>query len=101
MFKKLLVRYSKNYQLLQEAAETIGKEYEQKAYEELSGGSLDESDGEFEFKGVKVSYSAYSFNVKRYGDVGFCIDIRAKIPTFLSIKPSYQFYKRKNGNVYY
>jgi len=82
MFKKLLIRYSKNYQHLQEAAEIIGKRYEEKAYEQLCGGTLDESDGEFEYKGVVVSYSAYSFNVKENGDVGFCIDIRAKIPTF-------------------
>lgn len=68
MSKRSLVRYSKNYQLLQEAAETIGKKYQQKAYGELCGGSLDESDGEFEYKGVMVSYSAYSFNVK--GGVG-------------------------------
>jgi hypothetical protein len=101
MFKKILIRYSKNYQLLQEAAATIGKEYEQKAYDELCGGSLDGSAGEFEYKGVPVSYSAYSFNVKKNGDVGFCIDIKAKIPTFVRIKPSYQFYKTKDGDIYY
>jgi hypothetical protein len=101
MFKKLLIKYSKNYQLLQEAAEIIGKEYEQKTYPQLCGGPLDGSNGEFEYKGALVSYSAYSFNVKKNGDVGFCIDVRAKIPTFLGIKPSYQFYITKDGTVYY
>jgi hypothetical protein len=101
MLRKLLARYSRNYQLLQEAAETLGTEYERNAYEELCGGSLDGSHGEWKYKGVAVSYTAYSFNVKKNGDVGFCIDLSAKIPTFLGIKPSHQFYKTRDGHVYY
>ncbi len=101
MFKNLLNKYSKNYRFLQEAADIVGKKYEQKAYRQLCGGSLDESGGEFDYKGIEISYSAYSFDVKKNGDVGFCIDIRAKIPTFMGIKPSYQFYKTKDGIIYY
>jgi len=101
MFKKLLIKYSKNYRLLQEAAEMIGKEYEQKAYKELCGGALDESRGEFKHKGVVISYSAHSFKVKKNGDAAFCIDVNAKISTFVGIKPSYLFYKTRDGKVYY
>jgi hypothetical protein len=101
MFKNFLNKFSKNYRLLQEVADIVGKEYEQKPYRQLSGGSLDESGGKFYYKGIEVSYSAYSFHQKKNGDIGFCIDIRANIPTFLGIKPSYQFYKTEDGNIYY
>ena len=96
----MLKRYKANFALLQEIAQQIGKEYEKKPYQELHGGSADISEGELEVRGLKVSYSAYSFTVKKTGDVGFCIDVRAALPTPFGVRPSYQFFKRPDGTVY-
>ncbi|MCP9847656.1 hypothetical protein KBY86_12270 [Synechococcus sp. Lug-A] len=94
-------KYRNNFILLRRAAEVVGKQYESMPYDELCGGAADESGGEFEFEGHTVGYSAYSFNVKKNGDVCFCIDIHSALPTFLGIKPSYRFLKHRDGSVSY
>jgi hypothetical protein len=94
-------RYRSNYALLRRAADEAGRRFERKPYHELAGGRADESGGEFAFEGVPVRYSAYSVEVHKKGDVRFCIDVTAELPTLLGVKPSYEFWKRPDGSVYY
>lgn len=94
-------KYSNNFILLRRAAEVIGKQYESMPYGEFCDDAAAERSGSFEFEGNTVGYSAYSFNVKKNGDVCFCIDIHSTLPTFLGIKPSYQFVKHQDGSVSY
>jgi hypothetical protein len=34
-------------------------------------------------------------------DLCICIDAKSKLPTWFGIKPSYRFFKRRDGSVYY
>lgn len=94
-------KYRNNFIFLRRAAEVVGKQYESMPYDEICGGAADDINGEFEFEGHKVGFSAYSFNVKKNGDVCFCIDIHSTLPTIFGIKPSYQFLKHRDGSVSY
>ena len=96
MFAKL----RSNFALLRRAGNVIGPEFEALPYERLLR-PAEELSGEREFEGVRVQYSAEAYRVDRNGDIAFCIDIHAKLPTLLGIKPSYQFKKRRDGTVYY
>ncbi|MEA5533672.1 hypothetical protein [Crocosphaera sp. XPORK-15E] len=88
-----------NYQILQEEIDKIGKEYEQKSYEELLNSDekniiITTADH------LEISLSVEVYNVQKDGTICICIDADG-LPTIFSIKPSYQFYKRPDGSVYY
>jgi hypothetical protein len=51
--------------------------------------------------GIRVFFSAEAYHTKRTGDLCVSVDVDAAVPTFLGIKPSYHFYKRSDGTVYY
>ena len=95
----MFYKYRTNFILLSRAAEAIGKQYEARAYIELRSGAADESRGEYVFEGQTIGYSAYSYNVTTNGDVCYCIDVYSQLPTFLGVKPSYQFVKHPDGSV--
>lgn len=88
-----------NYCILRTQVNLVGKEYERKSYEELllpaEEGSISRVVGEH-----TLSFSAEAYNKKDNGDLCFCIDAGG-LPTPSNIKPSYQFYKRPDGSVYY
>src|SRR5579863_3650757 len=92
-------QYQQNLKAMRQAVEIIGKEYEQKPYDELL---LPAEQGSTKrvFDGHMLSFSAEAFNVNKDGDVGFCVDA-AGLPTLFEVKPSYQFWKRKDGSIHY
>ncbi len=90
----------KNAEFLKQIADRVGKEYESKSYEELL--RLDETvEHELIEDGVRVFYYAELYNKKQNGDLCVSIDFHSDLPTFLGIKPAYQFKKRPDGSVYY
>jgi hypothetical protein len=87
-----------NYQLLKEAVETVGKEFEQKSYIEL----LRPAEEQFTVRVIEGHYLTFSgeaYHIKKDGTLCFCLDADG-LPT-LFYKPSYHFYKRRDGSVYY
>ncbi|GBF79648.1 hypothetical protein [Aphanothece sacrum] len=88
-----------NYQLLKQAVETVGKEFEQKSYLEL----LQPAEELFTVKMFEEHYLTFSgeaYHLKKDGTICFCLDVDG-LPTLFGIKPSYHFYKRRDGSVYY
>jgi hypothetical protein len=65
----MFFKYRNNFAFLSRAAEAIGKQYESRSYNELRGCAADESRGEYVFEELRISYSAYSYNIKRNGGV--------------------------------
>lgn len=93
-------RYKENYQFLRRQVDIEGKKFEEMPYEELLKPAEILSRSRV-VDGIKVYFSAEAYNIKENGDIAFCIDAGAHLPTILGIKPSYQFFKRKDGSVYY
>lgn len=89
-----------NYEFLRAAGESVGREYEAKCYDELRRPAEELSTTRI-IDGVEVFFSAEAYEVKPNGDVCFCVDVDARLPTLLGVKPSYQFVKRRDGSVYY
>ena len=88
----------KNYTIMERAVEKIGKKYEQKSYEELLYCS-EESVLKLAENQTITCY-AEAYHVQKNGTICFCIDADG-LPTIFGIKPSYHFYKRINGSVYW
>ncbi|MEA5508675.1 hypothetical protein VB715_02750 [Crocosphaera sp. UHCC 0190] len=89
----------RNYQILQEEVNKIGEKYEQKSYQEL----LNSEENNIIITiadHLEISFFVQVYNVQKDGTLCICIDANG-LPTLFSIKPSYQFYKRPDGSVYY
>ena len=87
------------YALLRREVTNVGKEFERLPYERLLVAAEGLSFSRV-IEGVEISFSAEAFDVKPNGDAGFCVDASAD-PNRTGKQPSYQFYKRKDGTVYY
>lgn len=99
--QKLLGTRKANIGLLRRAANTVGKEIEEWSYEKLSK-PAEEISFIREFENVKVSFSVEGYEKNEKGDLHLCVDVDARIPTFPYIKkPSYVFWKKQDGNIYY
>lgn len=92
-------RLQENYQILWREAEKIGKAYEQKSYHEILSSpaktvimNLSEDQ--------QISCSIDAYHVQKNGTVEVSIDADG-LPTILGIKPSYHFYKKPDGSIYY
>lgn len=97
----MVTQLRKNFQSLRAALDEIGRRYEASEYSDLAGGSLDESTGEVQIDGMPAYYSAYSVETSPDGDVHFTIDLFSELPTWFGVKPSHEFWMRRDGSVYY
>ncbi|MHB0959523.1 MAG: hypothetical protein ACYC6N_03500 [Pirellulaceae bacterium] len=87
------------YALLRAEVTRLGKQFEALPFERLL--EPDESWSMTKVvEGITLSFEAELFKIKDNGDIGVCIDARAE-PNRTGRQPSYQFYKRKDGSVYY
>ena len=100
MLGGLVARRRKNWAFLRAAGNAIGSEYEGMSYEELQR-PAEELSTERVIEGVRVFFSAEAYETKPNGDLCVCVDVDAALPTLLGVKPSYHFYKRPDGSVYY
>ena len=90
----------RNYQILRQEVDKIGKEYEQKSYEELLSKNEPTILTVTTAAGFKLTFVAEAYYLQKNGTICFCIDADG-LPTLLGIKPSYNFYKRSDDSVYY
>ena len=81
-------------------AEEIGREFEAKSYEELRDHGAEDFDSDRIVDGVRVHYSGEAYRTLANGDLAFNIDVSG-LPTRGWAHPSYHFYKRPDGSVYY
>jgi hypothetical protein len=98
--RELVERRRRNWAFLRAVANAIGAEYEAMSYEQLRQ-PAEVLSTERVIEGVRVSFSAEAYNRKRTGDLCVSVDVDAALPTFLGVKPSYHFFKRPDGSVYY
>jgi len=96
---EFLERRRRNAALMRRALAVVGSEFEQRSYEELTKRAEALSLSR-EFEGVELSFSAEAYETKANGDLAFCIDAGG-VHAFPYADPSYHFYKRKDGSVYY
>ena len=92
-------KLQENYAILQTEVNKIGKVYEQKSYEELLL-PAEQNSTEIKVGDRTLYFSAEAYNIKSDGALCFCIDADG-LSTLWGIKPSYHFYKRCDGSVYY
>ena len=97
----MLTKLRRNFHELRSALDPIGQRYETCDYADLAGGVLDQSTGEIEVDSMPAYYSAYSVETNADGDVHFTIDLVSELPTWFGVKPSYDFWMRRDGSVYY
>ncbi|HET7691922.1 MAG TPA: hypothetical protein VFM44_02415 [Gemmatimonadota bacterium] len=93
-------RLERNHAVLRRAAEEIGREFEAKSYEELRDHGAEDFDSDRIVEGVRVHYSGEAYRTLANGDLAFNIDVSG-LPTRGGARPSYHFYKRPDGSVYY
>ena len=80
-------------------SEKIVREYEKRSYQEILSSEaktviINLSDDQ------KITFSMDAYHIKKNGTVAVSIDADG-LPTILGIKPSYHFYKKSDGSVYY
>jgi hypothetical protein len=88
-----------NCRKLRQELHKVAKEYEAMTYERLLA-PAEELSTSREINGFTVHFSAEAYDIKKNGDICFCIDAEG-LPTKARWKPSYRFFKRKDGSVYH
>ncbi len=76
----------------------VGKKFEAETYETLQDAALLSHSETID--GIEVYFNADTFTILDNGDLGICIDAQAKQQSTFW-QPSYQFFKRQDGSVYY
>jgi hypothetical protein len=97
-FRKILEASQKNYAILRQQVDQIGKKYEKLTYQDLL--DSDETYSNLELENHNLIFSIAIYEIKPDGTLGICIDADG-LPTCLGIKPSYRFYKRPDNTVFY
>jgi hypothetical protein len=78
---------------------TVGTYFESMTYDELNDPDRDHVVTR-QVDGMAMTFSGDAYDVRPNGDIAFCID--ASIPgRRFSWLPSYRFFKRRDGSVYY
>ena len=92
-------KYKRNWAILRREIMTEGARFERMSYDQLLRPAEEISTSRV-VDGVELFFSAEAYNIDSAGVIHFCIDVSG-LPTFLGIKPSYQFKKRRDGSVFY
>ncbi|MBW2519875.1 MAG: hypothetical protein JRD88_05905 [Deltaproteobacteria bacterium] len=101
MIRNYINKRKQNIAFLRKVTNEIGKEVEMWSYEKLSK-SAEELSFTKKIEGANIYISLEAYEENDAGDLHICIDVSASIPTFpLQPLPSYVFWKRQDGSVYY
>lgn len=96
-----LERYRSHWRLLRVETDRVGAEVEQWSYEQLDRDAEDQPLIERQLETAKVTFQIDRYDRLPNQDLCICIDAKSTLPTWLGIKPSYRFFKRQDGSVYY
>ena len=95
-----LSRYKDNWRTLRQAVNAVGPEIEQCSYQALDRDAEDQTVIRRQLGGTELQFWIDRWQKAPNGDLTICIDAKG-LPTFLGVKPSYQFAKRPDGSIYY
>jgi hypothetical protein len=98
---RLVNRYRDNWKLLREESNRVGAEVEHWPYEKLHRPAEEHPPIERMVAGVSARFQVDCYNVLAGGELAICVDAHGGPSTFLGIKPSYHFFKRRDGSVHY
>ncbi|WOB42356.1 hypothetical protein HNI00_03665 [Thermoleptolyngbya oregonensis NK1-22] len=96
-----LDRYRLHWRLLRAETNRVGAEVEQWSYEQLDQDAENQPPLERQVEAVPVIFQIDRCDRLPNQDLCICIDAKSKLPTGFGIKPSYRFFKRRDGSVYY
>lgn len=86
---------------LRAITDQVGKEVEKWSYETLSR-PAEEISFSREIDGQRIGFSLEANDENELGDLFICMDCQPeKVPFFTFLLPSYVFWKRRDGSVYY
>jgi hypothetical protein len=101
MLFNLLQHYQSNWTLLRSVLDWVGAEVEQWSYDTLDRSAEEQPPIERIIKGLPVYFQIDCYDKLPDGDLAISIDAHGGPPTLFEIKPSYRFFKRRDGSVYY
>lgn len=101
IFSRFLSRYRANWAILRTETNAIGAEIEQWSYDALNRPAEEQPLIERTVAGVLTRFQIDCYATLENGDLAISIDAHGGPPTLLGVKPSYHFYKRLDGSVYY
>jgi hypothetical protein len=96
-----LQSYRHHWSLLRLETERIGAEVEQWPYHDLHRSAEDQPPIQRLVVGMPTYFQVDCYHTRPNGDLAICIDAHGGPPTLLGIKPSYRFFKCRDGEVYY
>lgn len=95
-------RLENNYQLLKSTLEAEAEKIEKRSHAELHSSAAEELSYVIIIDGHECHLSFEAIGSLPNGDLEICIDIDShEMPTKFGIKPSWHFFKRQDGSVYY
>ena len=101
MISDFLRRYRINWALLRTETDRVGEEVERWTYEVLDRVGEPPPPIERDVGGVSASFQIDCYDTLPNGDLAICVDAWGGPPTLFGVKPSYRFFKRRDGTVYY
>jgi hypothetical protein len=90
-----------NWALLRAETDRIGAEIEQWSYEALDRAAEEQLPIEKNVGEWVVHFQVDCYDKLPNGELAICVDAHGGPPTLLGVKPSYRFFKRRDGSVYY
>lgn len=101
MITKFLSKRKANLDFLRRVADQVGREIETWPYDKLSQ-PVEVISFSREINSATVFFSLEAYEKNTAGDLHICVDVKGSIPTFpYLLLPSYVFWKRVDGSVYY
>jgi hypothetical protein len=98
--ERIFARRKSNQLFLRRVAAEVGKEIGGWTYEKLSR-PAEEISFTRVIDNIPISFSVESYEKNKDGDLHVCLDVDAKLPTLSITLPSYVFWKKADGGVYY
>lgn len=101
MFLTRFIRDRKAHRdFLRGVADDVGREIERWPYEKFLAPAEALSFSRT-IEGVNVHFSIEAYDENDAGDLHICLDVDASLPTATFARPSYVFWKRRDGSVDY
>lgn len=97
----MIPRHRAHWALLRAETDRVGREVESWPYDRLDRAAEEQPPLRSVVAGVPVSFQVDCYRTLDNGDLAVCVDAVGGPSTVLGIKPSYRFYKRRDGSVYH